>query len=56
MKKTKCSILINDQRYQETGNTSNLIQDLNDTTNAVSVQMFIDNAINPCFEGTFRFV
>jgi len=43
-------------KYQETGNTSNLIQDLNDTTNAVSVQMFIDNAINPCFEGTFRFI
>ena len=44
----------NNKRYQQTGNASNLIQDLNDTTRALSVQMFIDNAVNPCLDGTFR--
>ena len=33
-----------------------LISDVGDTTGAVSVQMFVDNAVNPCIDGTYRLV
>ena len=38
----------------ETEAASILISDLDDETVFLSVQMFTDNAMNPCIEGTYQ--
>ena len=43
-------------RYRHSNDDTYLLVDLNDTSQYFSVQMFTDNAMNPCVKSTYAFV
>ena len=45
-----------EERFRRKNDIDNLLTDLEDTSEYLSVQMFTDDAINPCIESTYNFV